>query len=190
MISVTELKRVLGIAVTDTSRDIDLARIEAAALAKFERLTNRYFGEPKQVTTYISASGRSGRLYVDGPVIVDGEADPPRALVISTRDGSTWTDTDAADYDIDVELIVLRDAFWPSGTRNIRVTYWTGYEAGSEPPEVRAAVLAITCDLWDEMQSGSAQSESLGGYSYTRGAELESGIVADAVKLWRRPVIV
>lgn len=71
------------------------------------------------------------------------------------------------------KLSARREPVWPHGVGNLRVTYVSGYPAASIPDDLRTACVELAAWLAMNLPSGGPlSSESLGGYSYSRGQEL------------------
>lgn len=179
MISIPELKRALCIPATDTSRHTDIAAVERAAVAFMERETGRHFGEPTEFVERLNGATADTLWLKEIPL-----EDP--AILVETLGGTTWTETDAADYETDGTKLIMVNGYWAEGNRNIRATYTAGYEAGQEPPDVREAVKQIAVAMWKAQKSSGMKSESIGGYSYTREDMTKLPGVRETIWHWRR----
>lgn len=180
MISIDDLELFLGIADgTDTALLIDL---EAAAVEWFEQQTQRYFGAVASTTERPQGNGKRD-LYL---------AEPVTAVTSVTRqaypgaDTETITEGDDDGFEVrDMHLTRKGGFLWSSGYEYI-VVYTRGYTetAAAEedvtpadiaaPDDVRMAIKQIVAFWYNggEMAEGSSQktSETMGNYSYTRGA--------------------
>jgi hypothetical protein len=161
MITVAELKRAVGIAASNNTRNSDLQACADAAVEWIQGKTGRYFGEPRATTQIIDGDGVSDTIYVTGI-----PAESP-ALVIRTWGSNEWDVVDAEDYDVETSRVIMREEPWPYGRRNIKAEYTEGYASGQAPADVHGAVLAVAVAMWKEQHSGGVQSESIAGYSYS-----------------------
>lgn len=188
MIPTAEIKRALGIPTADTSRDTDIAYAEAAAVAYVERATGRYFGEPREFIQYFDGA-QTAALYLDEPPLVDIYGALLDPFEVASRAGATWTAAETDTYDIDGARVIAVDSVWASGSRNLRVTYTAGYEAGTEPADIRAAVLALAVAMFREQDAAGLQSESIGGYSYSLATTTLDTTTKRTLHAWRRVLV-
>lgn len=88
------------------------------------------------------------------------------------------------DYVVDVDTGVLFGSF-PSGDQTILVDYTAGYER--IPDDVKQATLMVAANYYrDRQRDMGIQSESLGGYSYSRrSADETRAAMADILVGWR-----
>lgn len=162
MIPVEELREYVKATAAD---DAILEKIEAGAVAFVERMTGRYFGTPEEVTEILSGP-------IEGPLfLLEAPAEDP-ALALEYFDGSAWGTVDVSSYSLDGEALWAAPSLWVYGSRNYRVTYTRGYASGVEPPDVRQLVMDLASLKWNTRGSEGMESETIGGYSYTR-ADLE-----------------
>ena len=169
MIDLTTLKEWLGISAEDTAHDALLTDLEARAVEWVERQTGRYFGPPAETTEVLCGTG-ARRLWLAEPpvsvaevveyaypgaegVIIDPAA--PDGYEIRTGGNEGW--------------LVRRGGVWWPGYE-YRVRYTRGYPAGQEPADIRQLVLDLVALKWSIRGKDGLQSESIGGYSYTRSA--------------------
>jgi hypothetical protein len=142
--------------------------MEAAAVAHLERMTNRYFGPPRDRIEFVQS--RDGyTLYLDGPVV------PETAVVVDERvyigGDATAIEEGTSDGFVvrDDRLLRAGGLGWPY---EYEVEYRQGYEVGEEPADVRMAVIELVRWLYGRKSvSGVYLSETLGDYSY----ELKTG---------------
>lgn len=162
MITVADLKRAVGIALSNTTRDQDLGLCVAAAIEWFSSQTGVWFGKPRERTLYFDGDGVADTLW-----LASDAADTP-ALVLETYSGSAWETVEVADYTIDGRMIIGANGTpWGYGRRNYRAVYTEGYAPGKGPEQARRAILAVAVAMWKETPRGDVQSESIGGYSYS-----------------------
>jgi hypothetical protein len=158
-----------------------LEKMELAAVAFVERETGRYFGEPAPIAEVFSGA-YAGPLYLsESPA-----ADP--ALVLEYFDGTSWSTVDSSSYTIDGSAIwPAASTLWIYGHRNYRATYTRGYVAGEEPADIRQAVMDLVATKWKGRGQEGMQSETIGGYQYTRSDAFEvvPGL-SDTLRNWRR----
>lgn len=156
--------------------------------------TGRYFGEVKQFT----------QRFVGGEQVIWLPEEPVVAvetpLAVAQGYGETWTDVDSADYEVDGRMIVHLSSIWTSpsmGTprRNVRVTYYAGYEIGGLPGDIEQLILDLTARNWLDRGKENLKSEKIGdSYAYTladRGSNGSGGLTRqqeDTISLWRTPV--
>lgn len=195
MIGLSSLKALLDIEQSDTTYDDLLVDMEDEAVAYIERATGRYFRGVAEVAIPLRGEGGT-RLYL--PEIPVGD---PSAMVEVQYPGATETDLAVStDYIVRSNgsgawLERANGSVWENGY-TYTLTYERGYEAGSEPPEVRRAVKDLV-RLWFRSRStagaGSVRSETIGGYSYTLdgadGSENAVPSVRDVIAMWRHPVL-
>lgn len=183
MIGLDELTEHLE--VEPDTEDIEmLVVLEKAAVAVVERITGRYFGPRAARTDYLSGNGMRVLRLDEIPII---EVGPPAVTLTVERETSfnVWETVDAADYSVRENELVHRTC-WTRGRKNYRVNYTAGYEAGSEPEQIRVAVKRQVARTYRQRGNEDVKSETYGGYSYT-GAEFESELMADLAG-WIRPV--
>lgn len=160
MIPIEELRR--NIAGVQTSELEALRQMEAAAVAHLERLTNRYFGPPRETIEHVR-SNDGYTLWLDGPIVS-----------IATVDERTYIGGDAtAIVEGESDGFVVRGdkllraggLGWPY---EYEVAYQQGYTACEEPDDVRRAVIELVRWLYQLRSAGGCGflSETLGDYSY------------------------
>lgn len=143
MISLNEIR--LWHRIDATEEDMLLVRMEERAVAMAEKYTGHYFGVPKEVTEILHGTGTGVLVLSDPALEADAVHDPEiEALTVEEWDGTAWdTALVAADFTVDGSMIYKTDGYWTYGRRNWRVVYWTGYDAGEEPQDVKQAVLNL-----------------------------------------------
>lgn len=178
MITLATLKAHLGI--TTSADDAVLTALEQAAVEFVQNFTGRYFGPPDETTEIFDGVYPSRALY---PLEVPFGT--PAPVLESRNSDNTWTAIDPVDYElIGSGFYPLSD--FPTGTRNIRITYTRGYEAGEEPADIRAAVINIVGAMYSARGSGGMKSETIGGYSYTRGVLEDDPVLYQSLSSWQR----
>jgi hypothetical protein len=201
LVTAAEYKAYAGI--SDTSQDARLAVLIPAIQDEIERYCGRGFESAVRVE-HLDGTGTGEIRVSNAPIIslesvsiIYGEGD----LHEYSSTAYTFTDDDTgaiwlyggrfADRGLDVDGFPVGHSegrVWPKGRKNIRVEYTGGYTA--IPPALKLVVYR----LLDEaiVQAGkdmSLQSESLGAYSYSRGAAVASEVSARYSLLlskWRR----
>lgn len=193
MIGIPELRRHLNPADSG-AEDAYAAELEAAAVALVERLTGRYFGPVRTTTEFVIGTG-SRVLRVDGPIVTVGY-EP--IVVVNER---LYSGDDPAEITAGADdgFVVRDDALYRKGGRvwfcgyEYEITYQQGYAEGTEPADIRLAVMQIV-GLWYakglDSQAGLVQSETIGNYSYTLSAAaaeaVQLPVVISSVNAWRR----
>lgn len=166
MIDLATLKGWLGIPAEDTAHDALLTDLEAMAVEWVERQTGRYFGPPEETVEILRGTG-APRLWLAEPPVSVAE------VVEVIHPGGTETVIDPDGYEIrtggNEGWLVRRGGVWWPGYE-YRVRYTRGYPAGQEPADIRQLVLDLVALRWSLRGKDGLQSESIGGYSYTRSA--------------------
>jgi hypothetical protein len=198
MIDPDELRDYVGAEEAD---EATLTAIEQAAVAFVQNYTGRYFGPPELVEEYVT--GRGGRrLYLRDHVTYDPSyPDDPAVVLVDERtipgDGPTafTQDTDFVYRALGRENVLIRfGTTWGQWTEpyEYAVTYWRGYPPGDEPADIRQLVKDMVLVKWQTLQGDAAlQSETIGGYSYTRFKDADMDAVTagwDTLALWK-PVV-
>lgn len=185
IVSLDELKRVLGIDLGDTSEDDNLERIILAKTAWVEGETKRRFDTPVPHVQYEDGSGEQ-ELYLEWHVDDSPEADnpsesldPTTSVRVSRRPRSEkWRAWEPLVEGEDWErrgqtLLFLRTwQVWP-GEDEFKIEYLGGYARA--PEDVKEVVLELAMNQYmadADTSSGTAgiSSEKIGDYSYTIGA--------------------
>lgn len=175
MIDVSDLHDWLG--NPDEPRVTDLlTALELRAVDIVQTETGRYFGPSTARVEYLCG---------DGTNVLRLRESPSSVTTVEYRDnvGDAWTvitDTDVDGWelrppptsDIAAPASLLRKAgyVW-SRTREFRVTYPFGYTAGSEPGDIRQAVMDIVAFLYQERGRQGLRGETIGDHSYSIMAE-------------------
>jgi ABC-type cobalt transport system substrate-binding protein len=129
---------------TGTEHDLLLVALEARVVQFAQKTTGRFFGATESVTEIRSGADRPILYLNDEPT--SGEVE---SVEIRTGLGGTWTELEETDYEVDGRRLVrLSEAGWPKGTLNLRIVYDRGYEAGSEPGDIRQLVLGIATAMY------------------------------------------
>jgi hypothetical protein len=146
-----------------TYPDADLTAAEARIRAHFERICRVAFFPTTVTDEYHSGDG-SQILSLSWPKVTSVTA-------VSTRSDSTWTALTAdelADLHIDPDLdwcLYREGSCWPTGTRNIKVTYVHGFSSVPTPIK-RAALICACAELIPSEISSRATSYSDGTMSF------------------------
>lgn len=173
MIALSDLKAWLG-NPTEAGVDDILTALEARAVDIVLAETERYFSTEATHTEILRGEGVR-RLWLN---------ENPSALTSVEerhRPGDSWT----AIGENDSDGWELRQASAPSGTAAVhrknghvwafgyeyRIIYDFGYASGSEPGEIRQAVLDLVALKFGERKRAGLRSETLGDYSYTTLAD-------------------
>ena len=194
MISVADLKVWLGIDSGTTTYDDLLGDLEERAVAMLQRATNRYFGAVASTTEYLVGRGTASLWLAEVPAAIPATVTERYA---PGSDEATITAADDDGYvlrssDRDARLVRKDGLVWSDGYE-YEATYDRGYAAGSEPGDVRQAMIDIVTRAFKRRGSEGLKSESIGGYAYTLAddaGELEvSPFTASVIQTWRRPVV-
>lgn len=180
IVSLTELKEMLGLDQDATDEDAKLTRLINAATTTFEGKTRRRFREPIMVTEY--RDGDDNRvLYLRGHIDDEnaadsGSDDPALSLIVSRRARMLATaEWEVLTIDEDYErrkdtLRFLRA--WRVWTceDEFKIEYLDGYFVA--PEDVHAAILEMAMnqylsDIASSSGTAGITSEKLGDYSYT-----------------------
>lgn len=190
MLALEELKDWLKVEGDDD--DTALRALEQRAVAFLEAETGRYLRAAAETTVYVSGRG-TRELHLPDPPAAEAEI---VQVVERAYPGDTGTTITAADDDgfvVRSASLVRKGGYrWQRGYE-YEVTYERGYAAdASEPdyltdaPEVaRQAVLDLVALKWRGRGSEALRSETIGGYSYTRGALEELPGLEDAIRQLR-----
>lgn len=181
IVSLDELKRVLGLDLEDTSEDANLTRIITAKTTWVEGETKRRFDTPIHHEQY--ESGGFQHLYlewhVDDSVEADNPSeslDPTTSVHIFRRPRSeqwrAWEELiEGEDWERRGQtLIFLRTwQVWP-GEDEFKITYMGGYAVA--PEDIKEVILELAMnqyliDLNSSSGTAGVTSEKLGDYSYT-----------------------
>lgn len=175
--------------------------LERGAVAFIQTQIGRYFGPPELVEEFAIGNG-GRRLYLrdhvtNGPD--EYEDEPPMLVVVerSVPGGTASVLVQGVDFDLRQQekesyLVRLDGGVWTKDNE-YAVTYWRGYQAGEEPEDIRALVIALVRFGWESIVEGTLgmKSETIGGYSYERFGkdDLESVSGWDTIEAWHRPVV-
>jgi hypothetical protein len=187
VISVADLRTALKLeplddAYAEEEEAAYLEDLEEAAVAFVERYTGRYYGPEVEDSEHVVGGSASGTLFL-----------PERMSVITSVASRSYlggTETEIGEEDADgwllkigpgathgFQLIRRGGGWWDAGLEYV-VIGTIGYAAGTEPPDIRKAVIKIV-GRWNEqrVQVGDAPS-----------AEIPAD-VKEILKLHRRLVI-
>lgn len=191
MIDLPDLLEWLG---SPTGVDSLLVALEARAVDIVERETERHFGTSETFTEILQGTGRTTLWLNEAPSAVT-------SVEYRTYVGEDWT-TITASADDGYELqdptsdsggarLLRKGGFlWTRGY-DFRVIYDFGYAAGSEPPEIRQAVIDLVTAKYRQRERQGLKSETIGEYSYTTDS-MGTGDIASvpglkrALSRWRR----
>lgn len=183
MIEVQELKSWLGILSSDTSYDQVLQDLEKRTVVLLENETDRYFGPVKTITEYVNGNGRTEIWLKEKPITITS---------VSYRDylDNTWTAYATTDYEQhDRVLFRLLNEEWPLGKKNIRVIYTAGYDVGTEPEDIRQAVLDLISMKFRQRGTEGMHSQKLGDYEYTKSDIEKIPFLRSTIARYRRAFI-
>lgn len=191
IVSLEELKHVLGLPLGPTDEDAHLTRLILSATAWVEGETHRRFQEPISFTEYRDGNVER-RLFLYGHIddssAADSatEGDPTTSLHIFRRPVILGSSTDWEELIVNEDWERRRDTVlflrmwgvWPCEDE-FRLTYLDGYQ--NAPEDIKQVVLELARDqfLTDVASAeGTAgiTSETIGDYSYT----VDLGAVATA----------
>lgn len=173
MIEISELKAWLGNPRGEGMTSL-LTALEARAVDIVTGETERYFGAETGHTEIVGGEGARRLWLNENPSFVT-------SIEERCHPGDAWTEIAEGDSD----GWELRQANAPSGTATVdrkngfvwrydyeyRVVYDFGYTAGSEPGEIRQAVMDLVALKFAERTRAGLRSESIGDYSYTTLAD-------------------
>jgi hypothetical protein len=171
MISVADLRTALKLepledAYAEEEEAAYLEDLEAAAVAFVERYTGRYYGTEEEEAEFVVGGSASGTLYL-----------PERMSAVATVSSRSYlggAETEIGEEDADGWLLKVpngathgfqllrRGGQWWDSALEYVVTGTIGYAAGSEPPDIRKAVIKIV-GRWNEqrVQLGDAPSAEI-----------------------------
>jgi hypothetical protein len=187
IVSLDELKEVLGISSGDTSKDVILTRQIGAATEWVQGQTHRRFDTPIRVTEYRFSPGKR-TLYLNGHIddspVADNPSetlDPSTSVVVSRRavqepirDWELLIEGEDYERRGDELLFIRMWSIWPIEDE-FKIEYWDGYVVA--PDDVKALVLELAQNQYlvdSAIATGTAgiTSEKLGDFSYaTNGAQ-------------------
>lgn len=185
MLKLPELKVRCGIAKDDKEDDRLLELLERDAVAHFERATNLYFGPTQEGRVDLLSGGRRGatQLRLSAPVVELVSVESLGSVFVGGSDWSTpWALSDFTV--VDGNVLLLRNGYpFPTGRRNVRVTYTGGWAAGEEPQDVRAAIGGIVAATYRDARSSPTPVEAPQPGS---AALVVPGSVQDVIARWYR----
>jgi hypothetical protein len=154
VISILDLKGHAGIP-HDADDDL-LEAYEAAAVAAFQHDSGKYVGPPEAVTEYLNVNRPERVLLLKDPALAEDLSVSPNILapiVETVSSGDDYDIADEADYVVEGDRVIHLTGFWPWGFRAVRVTYWRGYAADTEPADVRQAVREIVAHMYEHREA-------------------------------------
>lgn len=206
MIAPADLRAWVGLDPADDTKDDLLTALEAGVVAFIEQHTGHYFGPVAAHSEIVRGDGGT-KLRLDDPPVIDPEADPAQAapVVVVAERPYPGADPTAFTQDDDFEVRTLSTGaagvawlhrlagwVWLHGYE-YTVEYSRGYAAGEEPAEIRQLVVDLVRLRYAELsRAPGASSETMGNYSYSRGAFAQAGILdqipgaKDVLALWTR----
>jgi len=184
IVSLDELKRVLGLELTDTSEDDNLTRLINAKTTWVEGKTHRRFDTPIPHSQYENGGNEVIYLdwHVDDSVAADNPSealDPTTSVRVFRRarwekfreweeliEGEDWERRDQAIYFLRAWQV------WPIEDE-IRIDYLGGYAAA--PEDIKEVIIEMAMNQYmadADTSSGTSglSSEKLGDYSYSVGS--------------------
>lgn len=192
MIHIQKLQDFLGISSEDdTAKAFELMENQ---LAYVSRLTQRYFGELQLMPVERFRGGQPVWL-TEIPTV-----DDDHEFLVESGSGADWTEIAADEYELD-GYEVRHYTGWPEVLRgytqkNVRVTYYAGYEIGGLPGDIEQLVLELTARAWQDRGRESLKSERIGdSYAYTladRGDGDGGGLTRqqeDTIRMWKHPAL-
>ena len=141
MFSSTEIISYLGESDDEDTRQ-RVSDLEARLITAFENNTRRYFRESITHTDVMNGDGTVS-LWLNEP--------PDSITTVKTRDAldSSWELVASTEYEQDGrELIRINGQVWPRGFRRLQLVYAFGYVEGTEPNDVREAILRWIAHEW------------------------------------------
>lgn len=140
MITVPDLKAHLRVEEDSTDEDALIADLEAAAVNAVENYCDRHFGGVESVTEYLEGTGTDQMWLRDAPSTAPTtmtERSYPGAV------GITITATDDDGFYVRGRRLVRKGGGkWLRG-HEYETAYSRGYSFGSEPAEIRVAVMQL-----------------------------------------------
>lgn len=133
------------------------------------RFTGRTFDLTEDDEVYLNGAGTYRLVLPNRPVGAIGEIETLDADDVATA-VTTYR------FDPATGVVYRTDAVWPTGFRNIHVTYDHGYimpgtEGCNLPDEIRSTTAQIAARLYTlSTAGGTITSETIGSYSYTADA--------------------
>lgn len=129
------LKSHVGIPLGDSSKDTVLMLFINGGSSAVEKYTGRRFKQGTYVEKY-DGDGESQELYLDGAPIDTVTSVKIASVVIAP-----------ADYTVYTNYILLNDAEWPAGRKNIEVSYIGGFVLPKDETDVLARTLPFDVEL-------------------------------------------
>lgn len=181
MISTALLKTALRIDGTD--QDDYLTELEAAAVGFVQRYTDRYFGASESVTRSLRGDDTPVLWLPDhaassGIAVTEREYPGDTGTTITAGDDDGYVTDRPSSLDSDKVAALVRSGghVWERA-HEYDVTFTRGYAAGSEPADIRQAVIALVA-WWYEQRTPVAMG------TIVPVAPLH---VEDALHPWRKP---
>ena len=201
MIALSDLKEWLG--VTVSTYDTMLTALEARAVAFVEKQTGRYFGAVEAIEWELRGDGSEKLWLPESPVKTDGTAAAVADLVVVYRgwpgdDETTLTHSDDDGFLLRSSQRGRFPRWWLH--RKGGELWWCGYEydvttkrgyaTSGEPGDIRQLVLDLCALKWNLRDKAGLESETVGGYSYTRSDFDENDLTAivgalATIEAWR-----
>lgn len=150
MVSLDVLRQHLRVEHED--EDNLIARYEEAAVSAIESWTGRYFGPTAEVTEEVYSGGGSDLIWLSEiPDLTIAGSDP--VIQVETWNGVDWDLVASTDFETDGFALYHKASYWPTGRRNVRVTYTRGYAPGEEPWGIRQAVMMLVAHWYQNRES-------------------------------------
>lgn len=191
IVTVAELKHVLGIDPLETDEDGHLEQVIQSASDVVQGMTRRRFDTPIPRVEYQEGLGRH-TIYLEGHIDDDPAADNPsetldpttslkiarRPLCLGLAHNTDWEElTEGVEWERRQQKVIFLKlwSIWPAEDE-FRLSYLDGY--AHAPEDIRTVVLNLAAEQYNHdvnVASGliGLKSESIGDYSYTRDLTVE-----------------
>jgi hypothetical protein len=150
MIELKVLKRQLKIDDDQIADDGLILQMEAAAVTFMQNETGLYFGPVSEITDVLSSNGYAP-IWLHGTPLL-GDEYMPFSLERRSSPAGTWEVVATTDYEVDgARLYPL--TYWLPARRNLRATYWSGFEETEEAPaDIRQKVRELVTLMYEHRQ--------------------------------------
>jgi hypothetical protein len=209
IVSLDELKRVIGIALTDTSEDDNLTRLITAKTVAVQGMTHRRFDSPELTTEYQQGPG-TDTLFLAG--YVDDSADDNPSETTDFTVVHVWRRPIAEKFRDWEELVEGEDwerrgstllflRAWGRWERHdeFKITYFDGFVDAPEDIKEVIIEMALNQYMLDVSTSAGEQglsSETLGDFSWSKdlsavstGTGALSDVSTKTIKRYKRQLV-